>query len=50
MDKDDRIVLSCALNGEIDLFVTGDKEQSLKRIRKMEIVSPRAFLEKLKTQ
>jgi predicted nucleic acid-binding protein len=44
-------VLSCALNGKADLFITGDKELlGLIRIGDMEIVSPRTFWEKLKTQ
>jgi predicted nucleic acid-binding protein len=39
------------LNGEADLFITGDKELlGLKGIGGMEIISPRAFWEKLKTQ
>ena len=50
-DKDDLTILSCALNGKADLFITGDKELlRLKRIGNMEIVSPRGFWEKLKTQ
>ena len=50
-DKDDLIILSCALDGKADLFITGDKELlRLKRIGDMEIVSPRTFWEKLKTQ
>ncbi|MDI7260659.1 MAG: putative toxin-antitoxin system toxin component, PIN family, partial [Thermodesulfobacteriota bacterium] len=49
-DKDDLTILSCALNGKADLFITGDKELlGLKRVGNMEIVSPRAFWEKLKT-
>ncbi len=49
-DKDDLTILSCALNGKADLFITGDKELlGLIRIGDMEIVSPRAFWEKLKT-
>jgi predicted nucleic acid-binding protein len=50
-DKDDIPILSCALNGKADLFITGDKELlGLKKIRKMEIVSPRVFWEKLQAQ
>ena len=50
-DKDDIPILSCALNGKADLFITGDKELlGLRRIRKMEIVSPRVFWEKLQGQ
>ena len=47
-DEDDLPILSCALNGRADLFITGDKELlGLRRIKRMEIVSPRAFWEKL---
>lgn len=50
-DKDDLVLLSGALSGEADLFVTGDKELlGLKRIGNMEIISPRTFWEKLQTQ
>ena len=43
-DKDDPVILSSALNGGADLFVTGDKElQDLKKIRSMKIVTPRTF-------
>jgi putative PIN family toxin of toxin-antitoxin system len=49
-DKDDVIILSSAINGKADLFVTGDKELlELHNIRSMEIISPRMFWEKLKT-
>jgi putative PIN family toxin of toxin-antitoxin system len=50
-DKDDWVVLSSALNGNADLFVTGDKELlDLGKAENMEIVSPRMFWEKLKAQ
>ncbi len=50
-DNDDIPILSCALNGKADLFITGDKELlGLRRIRMMEIVSPRGFWEKLQAQ
>ncbi|OGP77646.1 MAG: hypothetical protein A2V86_06500 [Deltaproteobacteria bacterium RBG_16_49_23] len=50
-DKDNLTILAQALNGKADLFITGDKELlRLKRIGDMEIVSSRAFWEKLKTQ
>jgi putative PIN family toxin of toxin-antitoxin system len=50
-DKDDIPILSSALNGKADLFITGDKELlGLRKIRKMEIVSPRMFWEKLQAQ
>jgi predicted nucleic acid-binding protein len=43
------ITLSCALNGEADLFITGDRELlDLAKIGNMEIVSPRVFWEKAK--
>jgi len=48
-DKDDLIILSSALSGHADLFVTGDKEVlDLRKIGKIQIVSPRGFWEKLK--
>lgn len=47
-DKDDLLILSSALNGGADLFITGDKELlGLKRIKNMDIVSPRSFWERL---
>jgi putative PIN family toxin of toxin-antitoxin system len=50
-DRNDVIILSCALNGEADLFITGDKELlDLAKIGNMEIVSPRVFWERLKVQ
>jgi len=43
-DKDDVIILSSALNGRAELFVTGDKEVlSLRRIGRMKILSPRDY-------
>jgi predicted nucleic acid-binding protein len=48
-DKDDLLILSSALNGGADLFITGDKELlGLQNIRNMGIVSPRMFWERLK--
>jgi putative PIN family toxin of toxin-antitoxin system len=48
-DKDDLLMLSSALNGGADLFITGDKELlELKSIKNMDIVSPRMFWERLK--
>ncbi|HUL36984.1 MAG TPA: putative toxin-antitoxin system toxin component, PIN family [Thermodesulfobacteriota bacterium] len=48
-DKDDLLILSSALNGGADLFITGDKELlGLQSIRNMSIVSPRVFWERLK--
>ena len=50
-DRNDVIILSCALNGEADLFITGDEELlDLGKIGNMEIVSLRVFWEKLKAQ
>ncbi len=48
-DKDDIAILSAALNGKVDIFITGDNELlDLRKIENMEIVSPRVFWEKLK--
>lgn len=48
-DKKDLIILAAALDGNADLFVTGDKELlALGKIEHIEIVSPRVFWEKLK--
>ena len=50
-DKDDLIVLSCALNGNADIFITGDKELlELGKIDNMDIISPKMFWERLKVQ
>ena len=50
-DKDDLIILSSALNGNANLLVTGDKELlDLGKIEDMEIVSPRGFWERMRTQ
>jgi len=51
-DRDDFAILSSALNGGADIFfITGDKELlGLQKIGNMEIISPRMFWEKLKTQ
>lgn len=41
-DSDDVAILACALAGEADVFVTGDKELlDLKRIENLVILSPR---------
>jgi len=50
-DKDDIPILSTALNGNAELFVTGDKELlELRKIQSMRIISPRKFWETLKNQ
>ena len=49
-DKDDIIILSTAVSGKAELFVTGDKELlELVKIQTMKILSPRQFWEMLKT-
>ena len=46
-DEDDIIILSSAVNGKADLFVTGDREVlSLGKAGRMDILSPRAFWDK----
>ena len=50
-DKDDLTILSSALSGNADLLVTGDKELlNLGKIDDMEIVSPRGFWKRIRTQ
>ena len=50
-DKDDLVILSSALDGKVDLLVTGDKELlDLGKIEDLEIVSPRGFWERMRTQ
>ena len=49
-DQADIPILSAALNGKADLFVTGDRELiDLGRLGNMEIVSPRGLWEKLRS-
>ena len=46
-DKDDIVILSTALHGGADVFVTGDKEVlGLKKLGHMEILTPRGFWDK----
>ncbi len=48
-DRSDLRILSSALKGDADVFVTGDKElATLRRVRGLQILSPRAFWELLK--
>jgi len=48
-DQDDLAILSCALEGRANIFVTGDKELTeLHKVSSLEILSPRAFWEKVK--
>ena len=50
-DKDGLMILLSALDGSADLLVTGDKELlNLGKIQDMEIVSPRGFWTKIRTQ
>lgn len=50
-DKEDIPILSSALNGRAELFVTGDDEiLQFRKINDMEIVSPRKFWEKVKDE
>ncbi len=50
-DPMDRALVSAALNGKADLFVTGDRELlGQPRTGQMDIVSPRMFWERSKAQ
>ena len=50
-DRDDVLILSTAVNGQAEIFVTGDKELlELKKLQSMRIVSPREFWETLKAR
>ncbi len=50
-DKDDLAILGAAIEGGAEVLVTGDKEVlALGRIESLEILSPRQFWEKLKTE
>lgn len=50
-DKDDLAILAAALNGKVEIFITGDNELlNLKKIKNMEIATPRVFWEKLSAQ
>jgi uncharacterized protein len=47
-DKDDIIILTAALGGEAELFITGDKELlELGKVGKLTIISPRMFWDTL---
>jgi len=50
-DRDDVLILSTAVNGKAEIFVTGEKELlELKKHQSMRIVSPREFWEILKAR
>ena len=45
-DRDDREILSSAIEGDVEVFITGDKEvQELAKIGEMTILTPREFWE-----
>ena len=47
-DVDDLEIIAAAITGKADFLVTGDRElQGIRRVRKLRIVSPRAFWEEL---
>jgi predicted nucleic acid-binding protein len=48
-DKEDILILSSAIHGDAELFVTGDDEiLQFRKMNDMEIVSPRKFWQKVK--
>jgi predicted nucleic acid-binding protein len=48
-DVDDIEIVGAAIAGKADIMVTGDREvQNIKLMKKLRIVSPRAFWEELK--
>lgn len=50
-DGDDLLVLSAAISGKAEVFVTGDKELlDLREVENLAILSPRQFWDKLKAQ
>jgi len=50
-DKSDLIILAAALSGNDELLVTGDRELlDLGNVEGLDIVSPRAFWERLRSQ
>ncbi|MCG8338192.1 MAG: putative toxin-antitoxin system toxin component, PIN family [Proteobacteria bacterium] len=50
-DNDDVPIINSALNGGVELFVTGDKEVlKLKVVNEMMVVDPRSFWELIKSQ
>jgi putative PIN family toxin of toxin-antitoxin system len=47
-DVDDIEIIGAAISGKVDVMVTGDRElQDIKSMRRLRIVSPRAFWEEL---
>lgn len=50
-DPDDDVVLACAIDGQADVIVTGDKDLLvLRSFRKIPILTPRQFLQILEKQ
>jgi putative PIN family toxin of toxin-antitoxin system len=50
-DRDDLPILSAAISGKAEVFVTGDKELlDLREVENLAILSPRQFWDKLKAQ
>lgn len=50
-DRDDLLVLSAAISGKAEVFVTGDKELlDVREVEDLAILSPRQFWDKLKAQ
>ena len=50
-DRDDLPVLSAAIAGKAEMFVTGDKELlDLRKVEDLAILSPRQFWDRLKAQ
>jgi uncharacterized protein len=50
-DRDDLPILSAAISGKAEVFVTGDKELlDLREVEDLAILSPRQFWDKLKAQ
>ena len=48
-DRADIAVVSAALNGEAEVFVTGDREiQGLGSVENLDVLSPRAFWERVR--
>ncbi len=47
-DADDMEIIGAAISGKADVMVTGDREVlEIKRLRRLRIISPRAFWEEL---
>jgi len=50
LDRGDLEILSAAINGKSDLFITGDMQLlKLGKLQNLEIISPRAFWDRLRS-